>query len=171
MTVIHSALWTALTCINNGLTHLALHPHWNDQTLRGCLLCQMRGYSKTQIISHQRGLPTSHQASLIDKRVFGAHSAKALLLRLLFGAVVGKNSVVGSRPELGGDSGWLSENLSGRWWVICWDCALVGSVENESTRLPNRPWVRWKCRHICRHVYENIAFCLVCAQAACVLTW
>lgn len=56
--------------LNNGLTHLALHPHWNDQTLRDCLLCQMRGYSKTQMISHQRGLPTSHPVSLIDACVW-----------------------------------------------------------------------------------------------------
>lgn len=71
----------------------------------------------------------------------GSYSAKALLFVLF--AVVGKNSVVDSRGEKSGDdSGWLSENMSGLWLVICGDWVLVGSVEKGSVLLPNRPCVR-----------------------------
>lgn len=74
------------------------------------------------------------------------YSAKALLLVLLFGGIVGKNSVLGikAEAELGGDSGWLSEKLRGRWLVICWDWVLAGSAENDSTWLPNRWCERWE---------------------------
>lgn len=46
------------------------------------------------------------EVSLVDST--WTHSAKALLLVLLFGAVGVKKS------ECGGASGWVSENLSGR---------------------------------------------------------
>ena len=64
----------------------------------------------------------------------------ALLLLLL----LGKNWVAGWKPEESrGDSGWVSENCSGR-WLVCWATAGAAacSEEKESIWVPNRPWVR-----------------------------
>lgn len=64
----------------------------------------------------------------------------ALLLVLL-----GMDWGVGWKPEAsGGDSGWLSENCSGRWLVTCVVAeATAGSAEKDSIWVPNRPWVRY----------------------------
>ena len=76
----------------------------------------------------------------------------ALLLVLL----TGKNWVEGWKPEVsGGDSGWLSENCSGR-WLVTWAAggAPAASDEKESIWVPNRPWVRYT--HQDRHTTHNI---------------
>lgn len=51
--------------------------------------------------------------------------------------------LVGMNCDSGGDSGWLSENCSGR-WLVTWAVAeATGSEEKDSIWVPNRPWVRY----------------------------
>lgn len=95
-------------------------------------------------------MSTVNQTRLVWGRARIAHSAKALLLTLLLGAVVGRKSMTGSVGEaMSAGSGWFSKNLRGLWLVICGGGALAFSGENGSIRFPNKPCVRWnvnKCQ-------------------------
>lgn len=136
----NSDLWTIVELFwglwRSPYLYLALHPHWDCKTPLDYLLFQTKIWNTAKIENIGDTQP-NYVSSWCN---FRTHSAKALLL-----VFVGKNSVVGTKAEeFGGDSGWLSENWRGRWLVICGASALLGSVEKESTRLPNRPWVRCK---------------------------
>lgn len=124
------------------MTHLDQRPRWDCKSLQRCLLFQRktcRGRQNKHVTSHT-GFTLPHDV-WTDWRAAATHSAKALLFVLFLGVVDGKNSEEESGP---GDSGPDSEKLRGRWWVVCWGWALEGSLANESTRLPNRPWERCK---------------------------
>lgn len=126
--------------------YLPPHPHKDCKTHPESPLFQMKIWEGTKMITHNgTGTPSYWWGEH-----FGTHSAKALLLVLLFGGAVGKNSVPDTKAELGGDSGWLSVKLSGRMLVTCWDWVFAGSVENDSTWLPNR-WCD-RCKYKARYI-------------------
>lgn len=127
--------WGLLANCCSRMSHLSLRLHLDDNSLLGCLLSQGATWKN----KGQKKFTSQWTFPRQTARAW-THSAKALLLVLLFGAVGVEKS------ECGGASGWLSENLSGRWLVTCWGCSLAGSEENASPRLPNRLWDRYKYR-------------------------